>query len=228
MTHSYGRIEFVLGVPLRQERLRAARDTDVHAHWRCGCQSMGPARSMTWQPCDLHAQYAEHLDEHKSLTLLSDWGDIAGMRFGEYSATWSFDPANTFSERQLRDQYLSILHACGKPASDFFAAELIYRELISNALRHAPGTVTVDLQWSECYPILSVDDQWDLFLWSGGPPLNVLNERGRGLYLVNFFARELRIKDSAGFGYKVSAVLPVERKAEITSLFEFPEVQQQA
>jgi hypothetical protein len=146
------------------------------------------------------------------------------MRFSDYSASWSFDPLNTYSAKQLCDQYLSILHACAKPASDFFAAELIYRELISNAMRHAPGTVSVELQWTEEYPILSVDDQWDLFLWSGGPPLNVMNEHGRGLYLVNFFARELRIKDSSGFGYKVSAVLPVERKADTADLFDFPQL----
>jgi hypothetical protein len=137
---------------------------------------------------------------------------------------WSFDPANTYSERQLRDQYLSVLHACGKPGGDFFAAEVIYRELVINALRHAPGTINVELQWAEDYPVLSVDDQSDPFLWSGGLPVNILNEHGRGLYLVNFFARELRIKDSNGFGYKVSAVLPVERRADIPNLFDFPDV----
>lgn len=146
------------------------------------------------------------------------------MRFIDYSATWSFDPLNKYTARQFCDRYLAILHACGDPAGDFFAAELIYRELISNALRHAPGTVHVELQWSESYPVLSVDDQWDLFLWSGGPPVNVLNQHGRGLYLVNFFARELRIKDSTGFGYKVSAVLPVERKPDIANPFDFSDL----
>jgi two-component sensor histidine kinase len=192
------------------------------AEWICGCRSEGGTPAMHWSPCDAHAQFADLLDESKSQHLLAERGGDSGMRFSDYVVSWSFDPLNSYVERTLRDQYLSILNACGKPASDFFAAELIYRELISNALRHAPGTVNVELEWSQDHPVLSIDDQWDLFLWSGGPPVNVLNEHGRGLYLVNFFARELRIKDSGGFGYKVSAVLPVERKHDTIDLFHFP------
>jgi anti-sigma regulatory factor (Ser/Thr protein kinase) len=183
---------------------------------------------MLWVSCASHEQYAGSLDEEKTSTLVSAGRDRTGMRYTEYSVTWSFDPANAYSERHLLDQYLSILNACATPQSDVFAAELIYRELVGNALRHAPGTVEVELRWSEPYAILNVDDQWDLFPWSGEAPHNPLSDHGRGLYLVKSFARELRIKDWRGSGHKISAVLPVKRKSDIPNLFDFPNDASQA
>jgi anti-sigma regulatory factor (Ser/Thr protein kinase) len=171
----------------------------------------------------MHAGYTSVLSEAKTSTLLSAYGDPTGMRFGDHNVMWSFDPSNVYHARQLRDEYLSILYACGTAAGDFFAAELIYRELVTNALRYAPGKVTVELQWSEPYPVLSVHDQSDLFFWTGELPANTLKERGRGLYLVNSFARALQIKKSAGPGHKISAELPVERKCDLVNLFEFPD-----
>jgi hypothetical protein len=223
MTHSYARIMFVLGPSLTTTRSDSASAAEPNtARWRCGCSSTGPFRSMVWTACDVHAHYTEVLNEDRTSTLLSAWSESAGMRFGDHNARWSFDPSNAYCEKQFRDEYLSILHACGTIEGDFFAAELIYRELISNALRHAPGKVNVELQWSEPYPVLSVHDHSDLFSWTGDLPLNPLTERGRGLYLVNSFAWGLRIKDSVGQGYKVSAVLPVERKCDLANLFDFP------
>jgi hypothetical protein len=145
------------------------------------------------------------------------------VKFDDHKATWSFDPANAYCARQLRDEYVSILYACATPASDFFAAELIYGEFISNAIRHAPGNVHVELQWSYRHPVLSVQDQQDLFLWAGDLPHDPLHEHGRGLYIVKSLALSLRIKGRLGAGYKVSAVLPVERRRDLADLFAFPD-----
>jgi hypothetical protein len=222
ITHSYARIVFVLGEPLANGSSSSEEEAGVTTtRWQCGCRSTGPLQAMDWNSCSAHVEYTAVLSEESTSAILSRWEELALMRFGDYTATWSFDPSNTYCEKQFRDQYLSILYACGTPAGDFFGAELIYRELISNSLHHAPGRVQVELQWSDPYPVLSVDDQWDLFFWSGKPPLNPFQERGRGLYLVKCFARELRIKDSPSRGYKIAAVLPVERKREITDLFDF-------
>ncbi len=225
ITHSYARIMFVLGAPstMIASDPEQADEPNV-VKWTCGCLSTGPFRSMTWSSCDAHAHYTAVLNEEKTSTLLSSWKDLTGMRFGDHTAMWSFDPSNTYCARQFRDEYLSILYACGTPAGDFFAAELIYRELITNALQNAPGKVTVELQWFDAYPVLSVHDASDLFLWTGELPSNTLSERGRGLFLVNSFARELRIKDAVGQGYKISAVLPVERKRDLADLFDFPDL----
>ena len=225
MTHSYARIVFSLGMSLTTTRFDSAQVSMSNAaRWQCGCSSTGPVASMVWDACSLHAHYTAVLDEERTSTLLSTVGDSFGMRFGDHAAMWAFDPSNTFCEKKFRAEYLSILHACGTVEGDFFAAELIYRELISNALQHAPGKVNVELEWSERHPVLSVHDHSGLFLWAGGLPLNLLNEHGRGLYLVKSLARELRIKTSGGDEYKISAVLPVERKSHLSNLFDFPEV----
>lgn len=180
---------------------------------------------MIWTACDLHAHYTAILAEEPTSPTLSASSDSTQMRFFDQTALWSFDPSNPYCEKKFRTEYLSILHACGTVAGDYFAAELIYRELISNELRHAAGKINVELQWSEAHPVLSVHDLSPLFLWTGELPLNLLNEQGRGLYLVNSLARELRIKDSAGQGYKISAVLPLERKCNLANLYDFPDVQ---
>ena len=143
------------------------------------------------------------------------------MRFVDHAAMWSFDSTNAYCATQSLGDYLAILRACGTPASDFFSAETIYRELISNALRHSPGEVHVELRWSDVYVVLSVHDRSDLFFWTGELPLNPLNDHGRGLYLVKALARSLRIKNYVGEGSKISAVLPVERKCDLANLFDF-------
>jgi anti-sigma regulatory factor (Ser/Thr protein kinase) len=58
---------------------------------------------------------------------------------------------------------------------------------------------------------LSIDDGSGLFHWAGELPSNTSKERGRGLWLVNAFARELRIANSVGYSHKVTAVLPIKR-----------------
>jgi hypothetical protein len=222
-TYSYAQISYVLGTSLTTTRFDSARVAKPRTlRWQCGCSAAGPFRSMVWDACESHTHYTVILNEVRSATQLPTWNGSAGIRFSDHTATWSFDPSNPYCEKQFRAEYLSILHACGTAAGDFFAAELIYRELISNAFRHAPGKVDVELQWSEPYPVLSVHDRSDLFSWTGELPSNPLNERGRGLYLVNFLARELRIKGSVGEGYKISAVLPLERKRDLPNLFDFP------
>jgi hypothetical protein len=71
LTHSYARIEFVLGSPLTTTVLDPAQDADSNTvKWTCGCQSVGPFRSMVWNSCELHAPFKDcslGLDEETML-----------------------------------------------------------------------------------------------------------------------------------------------------------------
>jgi anti-sigma regulatory factor (Ser/Thr protein kinase) len=168
---------------------------------------------MIWTSCREHSACAPRVHGGREIAYPSNRDDAWRVRIADQTATWTFDPANSYLAKQSRNEYLAILNACGSGGGDYFAAELVYRELMSNALRHAPGNVGVELRWSETYPVLSVDDGSALFCWTGELPSNASKERGRGLYLVKAFARELRIASSPGSGHKVSAVLPIERNS---------------
>jgi hypothetical protein len=71
LMHSYARIVFVLGSPLSTAVLDPAQDADSNiAKWTCGCQSVGPFRSMVWNSCELHAPFKDcslGLDEETML-----------------------------------------------------------------------------------------------------------------------------------------------------------------
>ena len=94
---------------------------------------------------------------------------------------------------------------------DFDAAELICGELIGNAVRHAPGRITVQLDWRDDTPSLTVHDQGASFVEAATLPDDPMAESGRGLYIVKQLACDLHIYDVAADGSKVTAVLPVHR-----------------
>jgi signal transduction histidine kinase len=95
------------------------------------------------------------------------------------------------------------------PPCDVDAAELIFGELLSNALRYAKGEVEVRLELVDGKPVLVVRDH--------GPgisrpvrlaPRDTLAESGRGLAIVAKLAPRLGISRARDGGTVVRAVLP--------------------
>lgn len=124
---------------------------------------------------------------------------------------WSFD-AREVSMAALRREIMRELYANGAKDGDYSAAELICGELVANAVRHAPGRITVHLDWRDPFPILSVHDNGKPFARKIGLPSDPLKESGRGLYIVKMLAKSFSIEDVADDGITVTAVLPVERR----------------
>ncbi|MFN2450016.1 MAG: ATP-binding protein [Candidatus Baltobacteraceae bacterium] len=112
--------------------------------------------------------------------------------------------------RHLLERYLS--NHCEE--ADLFPATIVFGELISNVIKHAPGGgVRV---WLE-----PAGDRYALCIQDAGNGKGLENatfalpdpssESGRGLYLVKHFACHFEYRRDDGF--VVRAVLPVTRRA---------------
>lgn len=122
---------------------------------------------------------------------------------------WAFDTSNEIDAHRLRREFIELLRKEG--TGDFDAAELIYGELIGNVVRHAPGRVTVSLDWHKDALALTVHDEGGTFDPRLALPDDPLSESGRGLFIVKQLACELRFRDIRDNGSKVIAILPVHR-----------------
>jgi hypothetical protein len=147
--------------------------------------------------------------------------DEYSMIFNQNSAQWWFDTQSYSDATQMRNEFISLLYACATTDSDFFAAELIYGELVGNVRRHAPGRASIALSWNGIHPTLTVHDEEKMFTHPCDLPVDPMQENGRGLFIVKSLAVSLKFKDIIGDGSKVSVVLPVKRKGDLQNLFEF-------
>ena len=84
-------------------------------------------------------------------------------------------------------------------------------ELLANVIRHAPGAVRVWAGWSGPDATVVVEDTGPGFDLPIRPAENS-QEGGRGLALVQAFARSLLVRHEPGRGTRVEVVLPLRRK----------------
>lgn len=124
---------------------------------------------------------------------------------------WRFDSRSEIDAHRMRHEFMDLLRAGG--TGDFPAAELVYGELIGNAVRHAPGPIVVRLDWDDDYPLLSVHDEGESFDVDIRLPEDPMAEHGRGLYIVRALALSFDVRSIAGDGSQVAARLPVHRAA---------------
>ena len=124
---------------------------------------------------------------------------------------WRFDSRSEMDAHRLRHEFMDLLRERG--TGDFAAAELVYGELVGNAVRHAPGPVVVRLDWDDVHPVLTVHDEGESFRPTIRLPADPLAEHGRGLYIVRALALSLDVESIDGDGSQVNARLPVRRAA---------------
>lgn len=124
---------------------------------------------------------------------------------------WRFDSRSELDAHRLRHEFMDLLRAGG--TGDFPAAELVYGELVGNAVRHAPGRIVVRLEWDDDYPLLTVHDEGGSFQPDICLPQDPMSEHGRGLYIVRALAVSLDVENIEGDGSQVFARLPVHRAA---------------
>lgn len=127
----------------------------------------------------------------------------------EWSASTNDAMAVARIRRMLRDGL--VRHAT--PESDIHGAEVILGELLANVVRHAPGQVSVQLDWGRVRPTLLVLDDGDGFTTTPQTTLSdVEAERGRGLALVRALGVETVVGNRSQGGAYVRVVLPVVRR----------------
>ncbi len=110
----------------------------------------------------------------------------------------------------VRRQVARFLEQDASEDSDFAATELIIGELLGNVIRHAPGPVRVRAEWEGAEAKFVVEDSGRGFSLPQ-PPAGRTEQRGRGLALVQAFARSLLVSYEPGRGTTVEVVLPLRR-----------------
>ncbi|GAC1412982.1 MAG: hypothetical protein NVSMB64_23210 [Candidatus Velthaea sp.] len=128
---------------------------------------------------------------------------------------WSFDAQDVRAASQTRSEFRSLLRDVTSDDSDIFAADVIYGELVGNAVRHAGGRIDISLVWLDSGAALRVRDHGSGFLLAGIAPPSDESESGRGLYLASKFTNDfVHVARCATGGAELTVVLPVWQRAE--------------
>jgi anti-sigma regulatory factor (Ser/Thr protein kinase) len=128
-------------------------------------------------------------------------------------AEWAFSATSADKALAARTAFVDHLRESADPSSDLDAAQLIYSELVGNVVRHAPGPISIDVDWTrERHARLCVRDSGDGFRADYRLPADRLSEGGRGLFIVAQLSDTVTVsRDEAGTC--VCAILPVQLAA---------------
>jgi len=150
------------------------------------------------------------------LQLLPLASEIEPERQAAFTQTWSFQSSDGYAARASRHDLIRFMRRFGVSEDDLFRAELVLGELLANTVKHAPGPVTLEIDWSADRPVVSVCDKGPgLFRLAKSLPEETLSECGRGLFLISSLADDVRIEPTADCGTRVSIVLPLSRNGAL-------------
>lgn len=127
---------------------------------------------------------------------------------------WYFETdcaRDALAGRSLLERYLSD-HT--REGSDLFPASLVYGELVSNVIKHAPsGGLRVWLEAHEGKFALCINDAGKGFADAQiARPPDDRSESGRGLFIVKQICDEVSWRSVERDGFVIRAVLPLQRR----------------
>lgn len=127
---------------------------------------------------------------------------------------WSFDAENAKAAQDARSEFVAYLREHAGDRAAIETAEVVFGELVGNVVRHAPGAIDIDVEWSNGLPKLHVLDRGPAFRAPSHLPEDMLSESGRGLFIVRQLSRTLSVEHVPGYGNHVAVELPLRRKIE--------------
>ncbi|HLY01856.1 MAG TPA: SpoIIE family protein phosphatase [Candidatus Cybelea sp.] len=127
---------------------------------------------------------------------------------GEGAQRWTFDSIDAPRAHAARRSFVEALRGAGLRQKQLSAAEIVFGELLGNVVRFAPGPVEIILNWTHAAaPVLHVLDRGPGFTFAPKLPLDLLSERGRGLYIVWSLAEDCNVTLRPDGGAHARAVL---------------------
>jgi sigma-B regulation protein RsbU (phosphoserine phosphatase) len=133
---------------------------------------------------------------------------IMTVRFGDRKTFQQWDVADPAAAYALKGSIFAAFRAL----ADFSVEQeqnlhVIFSELVGNAVRHAPGALSISISNCGGKPYLHVIDDGPGFDQRPALPSDVWAESGRGLFLISALAENLTIKPLAGYGTYVNVEL---------------------
>jgi signal transduction histidine kinase len=127
---------------------------------------------------------------------------------GTKEMEWQFNAVDAKAALLARRAFMDFLQVSCALESDCESAQIVFVELVTNVMRHAPGPIDITLQSdARGLVVLDVYDSGEGFVAEPTlPPIS--SESGRGLYIVSKLCAGLSSTRTAS-GNKVSVVLPV-------------------
>jgi serine phosphatase RsbU (regulator of sigma subunit)/anti-sigma regulatory factor (Ser/Thr protein kinase) len=133
------------------------------------------------------------------------------VRISPEESRWQFEAADARSAYTMRQQFFETLRSvCDATPEELVNCELIFAELVGNAVRHAPGALSISLERRADGTLLHVIDSGPGFEFRPSLPESVWQESGRGLFLISTIARDVRVSRVPGGGMHVAVLLPVD------------------
>lgn len=121
---------------------------------------------------------------------------------------WSYKAHNAKVALTERERLLEAVRKHSGWTVDDVAAHIVFTELVSNVIRHAPGPIDISLECDGESVLLNVGDKGPGFAFNAKLPENILTECGRGLFIVSRFATQVQVEKNNAAGAKVVARLP--------------------
>jgi PAS domain S-box-containing protein len=123
-----------------------------------------------------------------------------------WTIRWSFDARESARAHDVRDAFVETLSQFAADV-DLGAAQVVFAELVGNAVRHAPGTIDVVVRSNDpAGLVIEVIDDGPGFPVPGALPA-AESESGRGLYLVSQLTDGFEAGLAPGRGGRARAVL---------------------
>jgi anti-sigma regulatory factor (Ser/Thr protein kinase) len=113
---------------------------------------------------------------------------------------WRFDPMWSDVSTRVRVELMEAMREWGYLVEALPVAELIFSELIANAVRYAPGVVELILERRQDAASLHLLDGGRGFVFIPKLPADLFSESGRGLFLISSLAREFTVERRPGGG----------------------------
>ena len=106
---------------------------------------------------------------------------------------WQFSSEHAERALGVRDEFVAALERLD-PQVDTFVIKLIFTEVVANVVRHAPGPIELFLDADGDDFWLSVFDRGPQFEWNARLPEDPYVEGGRGLFLIDRYARKIVVE----------------------------------
>ncbi len=123
---------------------------------------------------------------------------------------WAFHSDDAGLAHAARHAFVKLLRDADVREKQLAGAEHVFGELLGNVVRYAPGPIEIVFDWNHgAAPVLHVLDRGPGFTFAPKLPLDVLSERGRGLYIVWSLAEDFNVTPRHDGGAHARAVLGI-------------------